>query len=178
MTIYFIRHGQSEFNAAFRHQGDPMIFDAPLTALGREQAIEAREKVKTLGIKRVIASPLTRAIQTAKHIFEDQVPIEVQTGHHEYLLHSCDVGRSPAALLRDFPDLAFDHLPAKWWHHETGEENEITVEPIPHFEARIAKFVEELDTITDLPIAFIGHGNAFQQIIGRMLNNCEIHQYR
>jgi len=178
MTIYFIRHGQSEFNAAFRDDGDPMIFDAPLTALGQTQALQARDKVKDLGIKRVFASPHTRAIQTAKLIFDGLAPIEVRQGHHEYLLHSCDVGRSPSMLKSEFPDLHFDHLPTRWWHHIDGKENEIAVEPIPHFEARIAKFVQEMDSITDTPAAFVGHGNAFHQIIGHMMENCEIHKYR
>ena len=178
MSIYFIRHGQSEFNAAFRHEGDPMIFDAPLTALGREQALQARQKIESLGIKRVISSPLTRAIQTAKHIFDDLAPIEIRLGHHEYLLHSCDVGRKPAVLKAEFPDLDFDDLPDKWWHHASGEDYEIAAEPIAHFEARISKFVDDLEGISDVPLAIVGHGNAFQQIIGRMMENCEIHQYR
>lgn len=177
MTIYFIRHGQSEFNAAFRHEGDPMIFDAPLTALGREQALQVRKKIKDLGIKRVIASPHTRAIQTAMHIFEGLAPIEVRTGHHEYLLHSCDVGSPPAKLQAEFPDLKFDHLQDRWWHHNSGEDNEIAVEPIAQFEARIAKFVQEINRFPDVPVAIVGHGNAFNQIIGRMMENCEIHKY-
>lgn len=155
-----------------------MIFDAPLTALGREQALEAREKVKELGIKRAIASPHTRAIQTAKLIFHDLAPIEVRPGHHEYLLHSCDVGRSPAMLEAEFPDLDFDQLPDRWWHHLSGEEDEIAVEPIAHFETRIANFVQDINGFPDTPVAIVGHGNAFNQVIGRMMENCEIHKYR
>ena len=178
MTIYFIRHGQSEFNAAFRHEGDPMIFDAPLTELGIEQARAAREKVADLGIKLAITSPLTRAIQTAQHIFGGVAPIQVHAGHHEYLLHSCDVGSTVSTLRSRFSDLDFDHLPERWWHHETGHDTEILVEPTDAFKARIAGFVEALDHITDLPVAIVGHGNAFQEIIGRMMTNCEIYKYR
>ena len=71
MPIYLIRHGQSEFNAA-HVQGcpDPMIWDAPLTALGREQARKARAEIAGLGIQQVLTTPLTRAIQTAKIIFD------------------------------------------------------------------------------------------------------------
>jgi len=64
MPIYFIRHGQSEFNATFDGTGDPMIFDAPLTEMGKQQAIAARNKIAELGISHVITSPLTRAIQS------------------------------------------------------------------------------------------------------------------
>ena len=98
MPVYFIRHGQSEFNAAFEAEFDPMIFDAPLTELGFEQAADARNRVSKLGITRVITSPLTCAIQTAKTIFDGVAPIEVNHGHHELLKFSGDVGRPPEAL--------------------------------------------------------------------------------
>ncbi|GFE65978.1 histidine phosphatase family protein [Litoreibacter roseus] len=178
MTIYFIRHGQSEFNAVFQGGGDPMIFDAPLTPLGFEQAAEARKSMADLNIKRVITSPLTRAIQTSKTIFDGIAPIEVRTGHHELLSHSCDVGRTPAELQADFPDLTFDHLPAEWWHAPNGSGREVIREPTPVFQNRIANFVSDLTTLGDEAVAIIGHGNAFQEIIGFMLHNCQVHQYR
>lgn len=177
MPIYFVRHGQSEFNAVFRTgDEDPMIFDAPLTDLGRQQAMAAREEIRALGIRHVITSPLTRAIQTAQLLFPDGVSMEVRDGHHELLLHSCDVGRPPKALSRDFPALAFGHLADEWWHSDgTGG---ISVEPEDVFKTRIADFVRQLDTIMESPLLIVGHGNAFNEIIGRKLANCEVHRYR
>jgi len=53
MPIYLIRHGQSEFNKAHIKGGpDPMVWNAPLTALGCEQARQARVKIADLGINR------------------------------------------------------------------------------------------------------------------------------
>ncbi|MEP2533639.1 histidine phosphatase family protein [Shimia sp.] len=178
MPVYFIRHGQSEFNAAYKGKFDPMIFDAPLTELGFAQAAEARNKVSKLGITRVITSPLTRAIQTAKTIFDSMAPIEVSHGHHELLKFSGDVGRPPEALKRDFPDLDFDHLPNHWWyaHEEAGVA--VPAEPMPIFQNRIAQFSAQLNDVNQEAVAIVGHGNAFQEIIGFMLNNCELHQYR
>ena len=70
MTIVLIRHAQSTFNAVHdRTKPDPMIFDAPLTELGKTQAIEAQKKVEKLDIKNVIVSPFTRTLQTAVLIF-------------------------------------------------------------------------------------------------------------
>lgn len=178
MAIYFIRHGQSEFNAVFDGERDPMIFDAPLTELGCDQAKRARAKIAKLGIRRVIVSPFTRAIQTARIIFEGLAPLEVRHGHHELLLNSCDVGRDAAQLKTEFPDLDFDHLPHRWWHHETGLHREIAPEPMPLFQKRIAAFVAELEEMRNRPIAVVGHGNAFKEIIGRAMDNCELHQYR
>lgn len=177
MAIYFVRHGQSEFNAVFKKgDRDPMIFDAPLTELGRRQALKAREEIRDLGIRHVVTSPLSRAIQTAQLIFRDEVPIEVMEGHHELLLHSCDVGRTPQALSKDFPDLSFDHLEEKWWHHE--EDVDISPEPEEIFKQRISEFVRDLEGMTRRPLAVIGHGNAFNEIIGRKLENCEVYRYR
>ena len=51
MPVYFIRHGQSEFNAAYDGgDNDPMIYDAPLTEKGLRQAEEAKALVADLGL--------------------------------------------------------------------------------------------------------------------------------
>ncbi len=64
--IYFIRHGESEANLreVFAGQKD----DSALTEKGREQAREAGNKIKSLGlnIDIIVSSPLIRAFDTAK----------------------------------------------------------------------------------------------------------------
>jgi broad specificity phosphatase PhoE len=180
MAIYFIRHGQSEFNAAYRGAEDPFIFDAPLTALGFQQAAEVRTRMSELNVTRVITSPLTRAIQTAQTIFDGIAPIEVRHGHHELLKYSGDVGRHPDALRADFPQLSFDELPDRWWHAQDDAEVRVPVEPVATFQKRVAGFVAglaDIDTSRET-VAIVGHGIAFQEIIGFMLNNCQIHKYR
>jgi broad specificity phosphatase PhoE len=178
MAIYFIRHGQSEFNAVFNGNIDPMIFDPRLTKLGFEQAESARVNILKLGINRVITSPFTRAIQTAKIIFDGISPIEVQHGHHELLLHSSDIGRHPSDLKENFPDLAFDHIPHSWWYKNSTYGLKIEKEPLELFKKRISKFVTALDKIKDENIAIVGHGNAFKEIIDFGLDNCQIHHFR
>lgn len=180
MTIYFIRHGQSEFNAAHADGGpDPMIYDAPLTARGREQARAARTQVADLGIEQVITSPLTRAVETALHIFEGIAPIRVSAQHRELLLHSCDVGRHPEYLQRDFPMLDFEHLPERWWHHHPDDAADaILVEPKMVFLRRIADFKNGLDQVEERPLAIVGHGNVFRALIGQVMDNCEIHRFQ
>src|SRR5262245_47155873 len=108
-SIHLIRHGQSAFNIAFDSltRIDPMIFDAPLTTVGQEQAQALRAEVHTLGVELIVTSPLTRAIQTTLHAFgADHAPIRVESLHTERLEHSGDVGRSPKLLRGDFPHLA------------------------------------------------------------------------
>lgn len=179
MPIYFIRHGQSEFNVLHKKgSSDPMIFDAPLTALGRKQAVDARALVADLGIKQVITSPLTRAVQTALRIFDGVAPITVSPDHRELLIHSCDVGRPPEDLQRDFPDLPFAHLQTTWWHQGTENGDGIAEEPDDVFLQRIKDFDHSLTKFTDRPVAIVGHGNVFRAMTGRMMENCEIHRYR
>ena len=178
MTVYLIRHGQSEFNAAHNDgDPDPMIFDAPLTEKGRMQAEQARAAVMELGIQQVITSPLTRAIQTALTIFQGIAPIKVLAGHRELLSHSCDVGRHPSALKMDFPGLFFDHLDEIWWHQGSANENEVPVEPRDIFQQRIRMFALELNQMAEIELAVVGHGDAFKELAGFPMANCEIREY-
>lgn len=65
-AVYLIRHGETEFNAAGRYQGQA---DSPLTARGRMQAAAVgallRDHLKASGRVRLITSPLQRAVSTA-----------------------------------------------------------------------------------------------------------------
>lgn len=64
VDVLLMRHGQSEWNAVRRWQGD---FDSPLTALGRAQAKVAAARLAELGIEfgALWASDLERAAETA-----------------------------------------------------------------------------------------------------------------
>jgi len=179
MTIYLIRHGQSEFNAAFKEDPskDPMIFDAPLTKLGHTQARQAREEIADLGIRRVICTPMTRAIQTALVMFDGIASITIDALHREQVSHSCDVGRTPGALSFAFPVLSFDHLEDHWWYDGPCNEENIPVEPEEVLHQRVTEFDKSLEKITNLPVAVIGHGNFFKMLVGQKLDNCEIITY-
>lgn len=69
MSLYLVRHGQTEFNAAGRYQG---WLDSPLTALGRAQAARVGATIATLVPRgtAIVSSPLGRAIATARIIAE------------------------------------------------------------------------------------------------------------
>jgi len=65
--LYFVRHGQTIWNAENKICG---ATDIALTQLGHEQAIKTGEQIKEQGIHvdELIYSPLVRAKDTAKHI--------------------------------------------------------------------------------------------------------------
>ncbi|PTX55971.1 broad specificity phosphatase PhoE [Litoreibacter ponti] len=171
--IHLIRHGQSEFNAAYTGNGDVMIFDAPLTERGHTQAKATRHRVADLGIETVICSPLTRAIQTARHIFPSTA-MHVHPETREHLAHSCDVGVPPAQLQATFPDMEFDHLPEVWWHQGPLNALGIPVEPWDVFDARIARLKAELHAWKGRPLAVVCHGHVIRGLTGITPDNCDI----
>lgn len=75
-TVLFLRHGQSEANAAGdtaadADASDPRWRDTPLTAHGRAQARAWRAAAAWLpDVEEVLVSPLLRAIETAALVFE------------------------------------------------------------------------------------------------------------
>lgn len=70
-TWYLVRHGETEWNAASRIQGQ---LDSRLTTLGREHARSSARLLARLGVDVVFASPLGRVRETLAIIAED-VPL-------------------------------------------------------------------------------------------------------
>lgn len=173
--VHLIRHGESQFNAAFAlKRVDPMIYDAPLTPRGHEQAAALRAEVAALGIETVIVSPLTRAIQTALGIFKDcGARLQIEALHRERVEHSGDLGRSPRLLAAEFPGLAFDHLDDPWWHCERAQPQVILVEPEENVLSRVSKFREFLSTRPEKRLAVVGHGTFLRHLTGFAFANCE-----
>jgi broad specificity phosphatase PhoE len=78
--IYFIRHGQTVKNTKHVHQH----YDEPLSEVGKKQAREVAEFVKTLDIDELVTSPFARARQTAAIISEVvNVPYTIDVSVHE-----------------------------------------------------------------------------------------------
>lgn len=73
--ILWVRHGQSTWNVIDRLQGHEL--SPPLTDLGREQAGHAAESLADRGVRRLLSSPATRAVETAE-IIGDRLGLEVE----------------------------------------------------------------------------------------------------
>ena len=67
LQVYLVRHGETQWNAERRIQGQS---DSPLTAHGERQAWQVGERARTLGITHIIASDLGRTRRTAEIIAE------------------------------------------------------------------------------------------------------------
>ncbi|MDY0881990.1 histidine phosphatase family protein [Dongia soli] len=119
--MILIRHGQSEFNAAFNRTGiDPGIIDAPLTEQGRAQVRRAADELRQIEagrvIRRLLVSPYTRTLQTAAIIAEAlDLPVEIDPLVREHALYQCDVGTPASRLSLTWPSLSFGHLAETWW---------------------------------------------------------------
>jgi glucosyl-3-phosphoglycerate phosphatase len=141
--MILLRHGQSEFNLHFTAtKRDPGIPDPKLTELGRQQAAAAAEALAGERISRIIASPYTRALQTATPVAKRLgVPIIVTPAVRERYAFSCDIGSPCTALGLAWPHLDFSHLEEVWWPP--------IEEPDDQIEARAALFRAEMAALPD-----------------------------
>lgn len=65
MILLLVRHGESQFNAEGRVQGQ---LDVPLSDVGRRQAAAVAERLAGQPLDAIFASPLSRALETAQVI--------------------------------------------------------------------------------------------------------------
>jgi broad specificity phosphatase PhoE len=74
MLLFCIRHGETEFNAAGRIQGQ---LDSPLSELGYRQCAAAADALVSVPIDAVYSSPLLRAAESAR-IIAERLNVEVR----------------------------------------------------------------------------------------------------
>jgi len=173
--IYLIRHAQSEANAAPDLDNPTFYYDARITSLGKEQALNARRKLNNIDFDLMICSPLTRTLQTFSLIFP--MPISntmVLPLVREHLDHSCDVGRQPVILQKEFPHLNFDEVKEFWWNNYIPiDEKAINYESIEDLDKRLLKFKNWINNRSEKKIAIVSHGTFISRIIHFFLDNCE-----
>ena len=173
--IYLIRHAQSEANAAIDLDNPTFYYDARLTNLGKEQTLKTRKKLANVDFDLMISSPLTRTLQTFSLVFP--LPINntiVLPLVREHLDHSCDVGRQPEILKKEFPHFNLATLKKFWWNNDKLiDEKAINQESIENLDIRVEKFKKWICERDEQTIAVVSHGTFISRIIGFHLNNCE-----
>jgi broad specificity phosphatase PhoE len=126
--MILLRHGQSEFNQHFTAtKRDPGIADPRLTPLGQAQAEAAAKMLQATGVRRILASPYTRALQTAAPLAGAlSLKVEIHPGIRERFHFTCDIGSPRSVLTAAWPDHDFAHLPETWWPAETETAESVT----------------------------------------------------
>ena len=109
--LFLLRHGQTEYNATGRMQGQ---LDTELSAVGRKQADIAAQYLSRQHIGRIISSDLSRAKTTAQAVASKlDVPVEVDKRLRETNLGQWQ-GKSHAEV-----DGALPGARAQWRHDAT-----------------------------------------------------------
>jgi len=124
--MILVRHGQSEFNVVYSvTRVDPGIPDPKLTDEGRRQAELVAAALAPHGLTRIIASPYTRAVETAEIIARIlSLDLSIEPLVREHCRFHCDIGSPASYLAERWPGLDFSHLPEQWWPNldETEEQ--------------------------------------------------------
>lgn len=105
MSIYYVRHGETDYNKAYLIQGS---IDAPLNEVGMEQAHQIALKLKDIKFDAIYCSPLRRARQTVEAINAFHgLPIYIANELHEQRYGEMEgKSRKEEAYLRQRPRLA------------------------------------------------------------------------
>lgn len=182
MTIYVIRHGQTDWNAEARLQGGQ---DIPLNALGRRQATEnGRALGQMIGTDtdrfQFVSSPLGRARETMERVREamgldpkayaiDRRLIEISFGDWE--------GLTLEEVEDRYPGVLADRDADKWHYLPPGERAE-------SYEMLSDRVQDWLKSLND-PTVCVCHGGVMRTLF-RMIegldaaeaSNLPIHQDR
>jgi broad specificity phosphatase PhoE len=103
-TLYLVRHGESEANAASVFAGQT---DSPLTAKGREQAKVVAKALRHVHFDRIVASTLSRTKDTAAVIAEGR-GVAVETFADLQEIDLGDAAGKPFDEMRGLPGYESD----------------------------------------------------------------------
>jgi broad specificity phosphatase PhoE len=148
-TVFLVRHGESSSNAGGVTMPHAFI---PLTALGRQQAIDLVERLPAAPT-RVLASPFVRAMDTAKpYAVRSEVSIEL-----EPLLQEFDM-IDPALIAGLDQTQRRPVADAFWQQADPDERMGDQAETFREFAGRVSSFLaDRLPSLPDGTVCF-GHG--------------------
>ena len=125
--MILLRHGQSHFNVVFSAtRKDPGIVDPSLTPEGRRQIAEVAVALASRNLRRVLASPYVRTLETAEIVAEALgLPVAIEPLVHERAFFTCDIGSPRSQLTARWPWFDFADLPERWWPEPEESEAEL-----------------------------------------------------
>lgn len=161
--VYLVRHGQTEYNATGRMQGQ---LDTDLSQVGVQQAKVTAQMLGDKRIARVISSDLRRAYDTAL-ILAEPFGCEVTT---DVRLRETDLGQWQGASREDV-DREFPGQRAYWRHDPQwappGGETRLEVAE------RANAVIEEImatDTFDEGDVMIVAHGGTIGALTARLLD--------
>jgi broad specificity phosphatase PhoE len=165
--LVMLRHGQTDYNATNRMQGQ---LDTDLSDLGRDQAVAAAEVLAKRQPLLIVSSDLRRALDTAVALGERSgLPVEVDTRLRE-------------THLGDWQDLNHVEVDAKWpgarlaWRNDAtwaphGGESRVDVAErgLPLVRELIADQTEWGTDEPERPVVLVAHGGLIAALTAALL---------
>jgi broad specificity phosphatase PhoE len=160
-TWYLVRHGETEWNAASRIQGQ---LDSRLTPLGRQHALASARRLATLGVDAAFASPLGRVRETVEIILAE-LPLAVTFDDR---LKEWSAGDWSGELHAEIPD----RWPAEWaaWDADRYTNRSPNGENFADLTERARSFVADASLVDADRIAIIAHGFLNRALVGVLLS--------
>jgi broad specificity phosphatase PhoE len=142
--LYLLRHGEADYQPIRKRHWPGAAADlAPLSPLGVQQAHRAAEELADVGATALVASPMTRALQTAAILAGHlSLPLSVQFDLREWLPDDTFRWRSVAEVHAAVND--FDAHDGEW---PDGKPR--AWEPLSHLRARCTAALR--DALSELP---------------------------
>lgn len=177
MTIYIVRHGQTDWNLENRCQG---LSDIELNQTGISQAEKTREKLSSIHFDVCYTSTLRRARKTAEIIIGNQCDIIPDS-----LLVERDSGDKEGTIMGEF---GIEKYRDEWDLKLNSTKD--NVEPILDMFARAQKFLKKLGNVKAQNVLIVTHGgfskalhysivgyNENTNLFDWHLQNCEFSKY-
>lgn len=165
--LVMLRHGQTEWNAGSRMQGQ---LDTDLTDLGRAQAVAAAEVLAKRQPLLIVSSDLRRALETAEALGERTgVEVDVDTrlrethlGDWQGLTHIDVDAMAPGARLAWRDD-------ARCAPHGGESRVDVAARSLPLVTELVAAQPEWGTSASDRPVVLVAHGGLIAALTGALL---------
>jgi broad specificity phosphatase PhoE len=169
--LVMLRHGQTEWNAGSRMQGQ---IDTDLTELGRAQAVAAAEVLAKRQPLRIVSSDLRRAFDTAMALGErtgltvavDERLRETHLGDWQGLNHLQVDEMAPGARLAWRDD-------ARWAPHGGESRVDVAARSLPVVTELVAgqpEWGSDGDGDADRPVVLVAHGGLIAALTAGVLD--------
>ncbi len=157
----FVRHGQSEWNAARRIQGQ---IDIDLDEVGRQQVQRVVRRLAAEPITAIYSSPLLRAKATAEALARRvALPVQVDARLMEYDFGVMS-GLTWNEVAENHPEVASRWLEDPWVVPVEGSEGR------PNFATRVLAAIHDIGvTYPEQQVVVVAHGGTFGIYLTAML---------